>query len=241
MNFRVLLRGLVVIASLVAIGLLFDHLQLSKTWIDTQIRGQGTAGYLLFVAACALFTGIGLPRQVISFLGGYAFGFVEGTALAVLATAIGCSGTFFYARLVGRKMVASRFAHKIQKIDAFLHDNPFSMTLLIRLLPVGSNLITNLAAGVSSVRAVPFILGSAIGYIPQNLVFALGGSGITLDPEIRITLSVALFMVSGAIGVFLYRRYRHGKSFDDDVDTELGTLDSGLDMADHTKSQTNTE
>ena len=32
------------------------------------------------------------------------------------------------------------------------------------VLPVGSNLVTNLAAGVSSVRYLPFVAGSAIGY-----------------------------------------------------------------------------
>ena len=30
------------------------------------------------------------------------------------------------------------------------------MTLLIRLLPVGSNVLTNLAAGISRVRLLPF-------------------------------------------------------------------------------------
>ena len=227
---RVILRGLILIATLVGVGFLFETQNLDKAWIDGSIRGQGSGGYALFVLAGALFTAVGLPRQVLSFLAGYAFGFATGTALAVLATALGCATTFFYARLLGRSVIAARFPGRIRKIDSFLRDNPFSMTLLIRLLPVGSNLLTNLAAGVSGVGPLPFILGSAIGYIPQNLVFALVGSGVSIDPAFRISLSVALFVASGAIGVYLYRRYRHGKSFDEEIEEQLGDAEAKTDQ-----------
>ena len=92
------------------------------------------------------------------------------------------------------------------------------MTLLIRFLPAGSNLLTNLAAGVSKVGAMPFILGSAIGYIPQTAVFALVGSGIGVDHFWRFSLSVLLFLICGGLGIHLYRRYRHGKSLHDEND-----------------------
>ena len=215
MSPRQILKGLILIATLVAVGFLFESMHLDKDWIDADVRGKGLSGEIIFVLAGGLFTGIGLPRQILSFLAGYAFGFAEGTTLAVLGTTLGCAAAFFYSRLLGRSSVAKRFPGRIKKIDDFLADNPFTMTLLIRLLPAGSNALTNLAAGVSAVRPMPFILGSALGYIPQTMVFALGGSGITLDPELRISLSVALFIASGALGVYLYRRYRHGKSLDE--------------------------
>ncbi|MDE0539706.1 MAG: SNARE associated Golgi protein, partial [Rhodospirillales bacterium] len=93
-----------------------------------------------------------------------------------------------------------------------------SMTLLIRLLPAGSNFLTNLAAGVSSARFPLFLAGSAIGYIPQMVVFALLGSGINLDPGLRISASVVLFFVSAGLGIYLFRRVRHGHTFDRAVD-----------------------
>jgi len=90
------------------------------------------------------------------------------------------------------------------------------------LLPLGSNLVTCLAAGVSGVSALAFISGSAVGYLPQTIVFTLIGSGIEVDPEMRIGLSVVLFVVSGMLGVYLYRKHRHGKSFDEKIERELG-------------------
>jgi uncharacterized membrane protein YdjX (TVP38/TMEM64 family) len=229
---RVFLRGLLFIASLVLLGYLIETVHLrdafDKAWIDTQIRGQGFAGEMLFVAVGALFTAVGLPRQLVAFLAGYAFGLIEGAALGLVASLLGCAGAFYYARLLGRDVVASRFPGRVRRIDAFIHDNPFSMTLLIRLLPVGSNVFTNLAAGVSSVRATPFLSGSAIGYIPQTIIFALVGSGITIQPFIRIGLGVALFVISGAVGVYLYHRFRHGHTLED-VDRKLGEAEEGGD------------
>jgi uncharacterized membrane protein YdjX (TVP38/TMEM64 family) len=226
MTSGVFFRGLIWIVSLVAVGYVIKTTGLGssidKAWIDSDILGQGFSGELLFLGVSLLFTAIGLPRQVICFLGGYAFGLIEGTILALLATVLGCVIAFFYARMLGRDFVVSRFPGRVKNIDDFLRDNPLSMTLLIRLLPLGSNLVTNLAAGVSSVRPVPFFQGSAIGYLPQTLVFALVGSGISVDPELRIAISVILFIISGILGVSLYRKNRHGKSFDSDIEHKLG-------------------
>lgn len=226
MNPRVLLRGILLIVSLVAFGYLLEVTELGshldKAWIDTEVRGKGFTGALLFVAAGTLFTGIGLPRQMIGFLGGYAFGFLWGTVFSLAATALGCIASFFYARWLGRSLIKARFPERIRRLDDFISGNPFSMTLLIRLLPVGSNLATNLAAGVTRVSPMAFFLGSALGYVPQNAVFALAGSGINLNPVFRISLATALFIISALLGVYLYRRFRHGRSFDRAVDQELG-------------------
>ncbi len=227
LNPRVILRGLLLLGTLVAFGYLLEVTQfgtaIDETWIDTEVRGRGLVGETLFVAAGTLFVAAGLPRQLIAFLGGYAFGFAQGGVLGLVTAVFGCVGAFYYARLLGRGVVRARFAGRIKKFDSFLHHNPFSMTLLVRLLPVGSNLATNLVAGVSSVRGLPFVFGSAIGYIPQTAVFALVGSGINLDPTFRIGLGVVLFVISSVLGVWLYRKYRHGKTLGKELERALGT------------------
>ncbi len=220
MNYKVFIKGLVFLGVLVgAVWLL--SMGMDESWIDENVRGQGVKGWLVFVSLGGVLAGVGFPRQILAFMGGYAFGVVKGTTIAVLATGVGCVLTFVYARLLGRNFIQRKFPRKIKRIDDFLSDNPFSMTLLIRLLPAGSNVATNAAAGVSRVHPLPFVLGSVIGYIPQSVVFALAGSGVELNPEWRIILSVVLFIVSGLLGVYLYRRYRHGKTLGRDIESQL--------------------
>lgn len=218
---RGLAKGLVMIGSLVAVGVVAKQLgladMLDTRWLDRQVVGQGLYGEIVFVALGAALTAVGLPRQLVAFGGGYAFGLWGGTAIALLAQLLGCALAFFYARLLGRSAVRNRFGRRIRRIDDFLRGNPFTMTLLIRFLPVGSNVVTNLAAGVSSVAAAPFLAGSALGYLPQTLIFALLGTGIHLDTAYRTGVSIALFVASSLIGVALYRRVRGaGKVVSDD-------------------------
>lgn len=225
MKLRTVAPGLVLLGTLGAIGYALESGALggflTQDWIDHKVRGQGLPGELLYVAVGGVATAVAVPRHLISFLGGYAFGVGQGTLLALLATELGCLLTFFYARLIGRPLVAARFGARVRRIEEFLAANPFSMTLLIRLLPIGNNFATSLAAGVTRVPAAPFLGGSFVGYLPQTLVFALAGSGIETGAGVRVGLAVLLFIVAAAIGVWLYRKYRHGRTLGAEVDEAL--------------------
>ncbi len=225
MNPRVLVSGLALLATLIAVGIVVGNgglgELLSEGWMDREIRDKGFPGELLYLGVAAVATALGLPRQLVSFLGGYAFGVVYGTLFALAGTGIGCMLCFYYSRIIGRPLISGRLRARAQRVDDLLALNPFSMTVLIRLLPVGSNFVTNLAAGVSKVRATPFFLGSLLGYMPQTLIFALGGSGVHVGATWRIGIAIALFVASGAIGGSLYRRFRHGKTLGAEVDAAL--------------------
>jgi uncharacterized membrane protein YdjX (TVP38/TMEM64 family) len=224
-DWRMALRGLGLLASLAGIGLLLEQTHLASSfgpaWVDAEVRGHGIAGELLFVCVAGILTAVGVPRQLVSFLGGYAFGLLFGTVLAVVATLLGCVVSFYYARLLGRAYVEGRFSGRVRELDNFIRVHPLGITLLMRLSPVGSNLFTNLLAGVTSVRASLFFAGSAVGYLPQTMVFALGGSGLNVDPAFRTALAVILLVLSGALGVWLLRRFRRGKSPDFGAQSEL--------------------
>lgn len=211
-HWRAVIKALAMVAILAGATLVvrmtsLDEI-LSPEWIDAEVRGHGFTGILIYMGVSILFTALGLPRQAVSFFGGYAYGFLAGTGLAVLATTLGCASTFFYSRFFGRGFVARRYGRKIAGVDRFLGAHPFSMTLTIRFMPIGSNVLTNLLAGVSSVRAAPFLAGSLVGFLPQNAIFALLGSGFKVDPGWRITLAVILLLISTALGVYLYKRNR---------------------------------
>ncbi len=212
MNARVVFKGLALILSLALLGWLFNSSDLgdsvNEAWIDAHVRGHGVSGELLFLLMGGLFTAIGLPRQVIAFLGGYAFDVGLGTLLGALAALLGCALSFVYARFFGKGLLRARLGERAGRFDRFIHHHPFSMTVLVRLLPVGSNVLTNLAAGISSIRPLPFFLGTLVGYLPQTLIFALVGSGTQINPVLKIGLAIVLFLVSVVLGLYLYRRTR---------------------------------
>ncbi len=166
------------------------------------------AGPLAFVVLGALACAVGVPRQVVAYAGGLGFGTWPGCALAMLAEVCGCAVTFFWARLVARDWAARRLRGRLARLDEQLRRHPFGATLTLRLLPVGSNVLLTLMAGVSAVAAMPFLLASAIGYLPQTIVFALIGGGTRVDRTAQLLLGLALFVLASALGIWLMRRIR---------------------------------
>lgn len=222
MRARTLASGLALLATLVAVGLLVESglvaEVVSEEWIDREVRGNGFTGELLFVGMAGAATALALPRQIVSFLGGYAFGFWLGTVLALAGTEIGCALAFFYARLVGRPLAGARLRGRVRRLEDFLAAHPFGMTLLVRLLPVGNNFLTCIAAGLSRVPPLPFLAGSLLGYLPLTMAFALAGSGVDVGAAGRIVLAAGLLVASGLVGLWLYRRHRRAAGLADEVD-----------------------
>lgn len=181
-------------------------------WVNDHVLGEGVMSIFIFLGVGMVFTAAGLPRQVVGFLGGFAFGIVWGTVLSTLGSGLGCALASGYARWGGRELVARKLGRRISRLDGFLRHKPFKTALAIRFFPLGSNVLTNLAAGVSSIPLVPFIIGSTLGYIPQNFIFALFGSGMSKESTTGVALSVSmavvLFAISIWIGVAVVRSYR---------------------------------
>lgn len=196
-------RPLLLVLGLVAAGAVMKWLGL-----DAALAHLGERGPLLYVllgsAACA----VGVPRQVIAYAGGLGFGFWPGVALAMACEMAGCAADFWWARLLGRRW-ASRWlsgAGRLGRLDRFLVGNTFRATLTLRLLPVGSNMVFNLVAGVSGLAAGPFMAASALGYLPQTVIFSLLGSGVAVSDGVRLGVAGALFAVSAGLGYALLRR-----------------------------------
>lgn len=212
---QILLRGLVLIVTMVAIGWLMETIglkaMLDSAWIDHEIKGQGLTGEMLLVGLGAVLVALGLPRQGVSFAAGYAFGFWMGMALALAATLLGSLVTFYYARFIGRDALSRRFPDRIDRINRFLAGNELTMALILRLSPISHNGVANVAAGVSGIRVLPFFAGSLLGYVPQTVIFVLVGAGFELNKTLSWTLSALLFILSTILGLWLWRRVQKSR------------------------------
>lgn len=148
---------------------------------------------------------VGGPRQILAFVLGYVFGGWIGITLATVITGVGAALCFILARSLAADMLHRRFGLRLERLQGVLENHTMLKVLMIRLLPVGSNLITNVLAGATNIRLLPFLTGSLIGYIPQMAVFGLLGAGIGVSDHEQLILSIVLFVVASLIGLFLYR------------------------------------
>lgn len=185
---------------------------LDPTWADSHLifvsGGDMWKSILLYLALVAALSPIGVPRQALSAIGGYAFGAAYGALFASIGLVFGCATGFYYSRMLARDSLRPRFGSRVQKLESFLAQRPFAMTMALRFFPMGNNALLNLAAGLTRIPAPSFIGGSAVGYLPQTIIFALLGSGIRVDPLWRTVISALLFILATAMGLALYRKFR---------------------------------
>lgn len=220
---KIALRGLLLIVLLIGAGWYirqFDFEEILGRLNFTADGGtdwlHGPIGYFLLGA---LFTGFGGPRQVVSFFAAYFFGFAGGLVLALAATLGGCMLALLAAsgfREAARRFIRGRLDVAVQ----LWARNTFVFTLILRLLPFTSNLVTNLAAGATGMPRGPFLAASAVGYLPQTFVFALMGSGVNVGSRAQIALSILLFGLSVLIGIWTWARYRKELKRGSDGDPE---------------------
>lgn len=173
------------------------------------LHEQGSLGLLIVAAAGTLYTAVGGPRQLLAFVFGFALDAVYGTLLSTLVTVFGAAICFYSARLLFRQSLNHRFGQRMARFDRLFQHHTTTKILMVRLLPVGSNLITNLLAGCSNIRFSAFAIGSGLGYLPQMLVFALAGAGIGNANHYQFALSVALFIIASLLGGYLYHQQRN--------------------------------
>jgi uncharacterized membrane protein YdjX (TVP38/TMEM64 family) len=167
---------------------------------------QGYLGYLSALVLLAILTSIGLPRQVAAFSCGYIFGIIYGTLIATLAATIGCMLTLFIAKFFFREKVLDAYPEKLNRLSTFLSTHTFSKAFIIRLLPAGSNFLTNILAGIANIKFIPYVTGTCIGFIPQMLLFSLLGAGVKVGEKQQILLSLCLLVVALVLGYVLYRK-----------------------------------
>ncbi len=175
-------------------------------FIENHLLIYGNYSIILFMLLSALLICFAVPRQLISFVAGYTFGIAQGTIFATLGVSFGCVLSFYFARLVGQSFVQKKFGNKIDKMENFLSRNIFSMTLIIRFLPLGNNLATNMLTGLTKINPSNFFLASCIGYVPQNFIFAMLGSGIKIHAKTQIILSAILLLIATILGYYLYQK-----------------------------------
>lgn len=180
----------------------------SEAWMDAHVRDRGWSGVMAYVGLVTLLTGLGVPRQFCSTLGGYAFGMWLGTLWATVGTGIACCLCFGYARFLGQEWLHRRHGDRLVAFNAFLGSSTFLLTLLVRIVPLGSNFLTNILAGISHIPALPFLGGSVVGFTVQNAIFALLGSGLRAGAGWLTWASVVLYALSLTLGLVMYRRFK---------------------------------
>jgi len=132
-----------------------------------------------YVAAYVVVVALSLPGgAVMTLAGGFLFGALLGTALAVVGATIGACALFLAARTALAPFVAGRAAALLDKVRPGLERDGFFYLLTIRLIPVVPFWLANLAPALVGMPFGAYAAATAIGIIPGTAVFSGIGAGL---------------------------------------------------------------
>lgn len=195
-----LLLAVVVLGSTVA-----RHVPLEATgaWLE----GQGIRAVGIFMLVGVLATAVGLPRQGLAFVAGLVWGVSSGLLVSLLAAIGGCALTSEVSRRWLAQRISERYPSVVDTLTRLVRRDAFGKIVALRLQPFGTNLLTNLCAGLTPMPRRVFLTASLVGYVPQMLVFTLLGAGVRVGSSQQLFVSGVLLVLSLALGIWLYRRH----------------------------------
>ena len=144
-----------------------------------------------------------LPAFLITFANAALFGWVWGAVLSWSSAMAGAALCFFIAKFLGRDVVerlTSKYA--IDSIDEFFDKYGKYTILVCRLLPFISFDIVSYAAGLTSMKFLPFFIATGIGQLPATIVYSYVGGMLTGGAKLFVTGLMILFALTVAIYMF---------------------------------------
>ncbi|MEZ5647119.1 MAG: VTT domain-containing protein [Burkholderiaceae bacterium] len=167
-------------------------------------RQHWALAWPVFALGAIVYTALGGPRQILAFSCGYLMGGWWGGVVATLLTGLGALLTMNVVRHMGMDWLRQRHGQKIEVVRRVLGGDTWKWICIVRLMPVGSNLVTNVAAALAGLSRRSVLLGSLPGYLPQSLLFSYAGRGVALQDGSKIWMSLGLLVGSTALALYLY-------------------------------------
>ena len=192
------------------VGAYWLHVESELEWspeaLQTSLADLGPLAPALFVGIVALRPLLLLPSWVILSAGGILFGTAAGTLLGAAGGTLGALLAFFLARVLGREAVERRLSGAIARVDGYLGRRGPVWLAVFTALPVTPLTPVYYAAGLSSMRVLPFAAGAAAGLVPRCGLYAFFGSSL-VEPD-RTQLAIAGVLLAVAIGgAYLAQRW----------------------------------
>ena len=202
--------GALAVIAVGAAGFYWLHLGGNVEWtqeaFQSYLAGLGPLGPAILVGAMAMRPFLGLPSGLILLTAGLLFGTVAGTFYGALGGTLGAVLALGVARALGREAVQRRIGASLAAFDDYLtHRGPLWLAAYTAV-PISLLSPVYFTAGVTRMRAAPFTLAIAIGFVPRAGLYTFLGNTFREPSVVNLAIASGLVIVALAT-VLLARRY----------------------------------
>ena len=226
---------LVAVAAIVGMVVAFRSLPVGEWLLVTEnwLRANPGRGLFVYVALSIVALIALVPGWVPMMLGGLLFGVWPGLLYAMLGIVGGATAAQLVGRTLARDWVAQRVAAhpRLAAIDEALDRQAFAVVTLSRLAFVVPFNVLNYAYGLTRVRLVTYVSGTALGMLPIVAMYAYLGSLAqdmrqVLDGDAELGVDARWFAgiaVAAIVAVVLIVKRAVGRALDARMRESTGT------------------
>ncbi len=165
--------GLVFLFGAKALG--FNSETTVEQWLGAS---SGPWALPIAVVAFAALAFLGVPQFVLIAAAVVAFGPWLGFAYSWAGTMVSSLIGFWLGRRFGARLLKDFGGEGVNKFMKMIAKNGFTASFIVRLVPSAPFIVVNMAAGVTPMRLLDFVAGSALGIIPKIALTAFAGHSI---------------------------------------------------------------
>lgn len=201
----------------------FQHLKMHHQRLTEFVAAHYVQAVLVYFVLYVLCVALSLPGAIwFTVAGGFLFGAIVGTVLAVIAATIGAALLFLATKTSLGEYLHAHAGPWLAKVERGFAENQWSYLLMMRLFPAIPFFVANLVPAFLGVPLPVFIITTLVGIIPATTIFATVGAGLgsvletstdltlhsLLTPQVEIALVGLALLAAIPIAVKFLRRRR---------------------------------
>lgn len=154
-----------------------------------------------FISTYIIVVALSVPGAVfLTLASGFMFGIIAGTVYVVIGATLGATLLFLAVRTVLGTWLAKHLSGWMVKFELGLYEDAFCYVLMLRLIPIFPFWLINFVPALLNVPLRAFVLATALGIIPDSLVYVMVGHGLDAmfkqgrAPDLDIMFTPAIFV-----------------------------------------------
>ena len=150
-------------------------------FIENYIDSNFFSACLIFILVYILAVIVVMPGAwLLTFSGGFFFGWIIGSFLTVVGATIGACILFILSKSILGKYLNQKIKNKkgvLANFEKNINDNAFNYLLFMRLMPLFPFVFVNIAPSLLGIGFFVFFITTCLGIIPATIIYSLLGSG----------------------------------------------------------------
>jgi phosphatidylserine/phosphatidylglycerophosphate/cardiolipin synthase-like enzyme/uncharacterized membrane protein YdjX (TVP38/TMEM64 family) len=201
--------GVLAILALVGLWHIFhqpatiDFIRARVEWLLDH-NGRSLHSLLIVCLAYTVLTLVTFPVTALTAMTSAVFGPLYGFVYAIIASIVSASVAFGIGNFAGFKVLRGLFGARLRKVNNKIARAGVMEITFLRMMPIAPYGVFNLISGVSSVKFLPFIIGTFFGMLPGTIALAILGDSLgeiisEASPKNLAYLSFAILIWIGII------------------------------------------